>query len=137
MSVSIEVGIVRVLNAASSVTNLTSTRIYTLGSVPQTPTLPYIRVRRISTVRLNHAHDGPSGLARPRIECRCVATTSEGAKQLAAAVRNALVGYRGNCPGANPVRIDSIVTAGEHDDYETDTQRHVEDIDFFSTFKEV
>ena len=136
---SLEVGLIRKLVATTAVNNLISGRAYNLGDVPQNPSLPYIRVRRISTVRLNHSHQGASGLSRPRVEFRCVATTRAGARTLVDLVRTTLVPFRGITPlvsGAGGVRVDSVVTAGQRDDFEPDTVRFVEDLDLFVTYAE-
>lgn len=130
---SVEKAVIALLAADETTTGLVSGRVYLLGNVPQTPTLPFIRVRDISTVRPEHTHDGPSGLARPRIEFRCIAGTYSGAKDLAKAVREALVGYRGTSEG---VEIGSVVSANERDDYESDTKRFLRDLDVYVTHTE-
>lgn len=130
---SVEKAVIAVLASDGTVTGLVSGRLYLLGNVPQTPTLPFVRVRDISTVRPDHTHDGPSGLARPRIEFRCIAGTYSGAKDLANAVREALVGFKGTSEG---VEIGSVVSANERDDYEPDTKRHLRDLDLFVTHSE-
>ena len=82
----IEVAIVTKLDTAPAATQaLVGARIYpTL--LPQDPTLPAITYQRIVTGRIRHL-GGLSGLAQPRFQFNCWATTPEGARAVAAAVR--------------------------------------------------
>lgn len=107
---SIDESLVDILEAASAVTALASTRIYPLYA-RQTAVKPFIVYQRISSVR-EHSHSGPSSLARPRFQFRCAANTYGEARQLADAVRGALDGYKGTVAS---VEIGSITFENEID----------------------
>lgn len=91
------------LLATSAVTDIVGgtshARIYPLR-LPQRGKLPAITYQRIDGER-EHAMEGTSGLARIRVQLDCWATDQAGrdgyttVKQLAAAVRGALDGWRG------------------------------------------
>jgi len=107
---SIDESLVTILQASSAVTALAGQRIYPLRAL-QTAVKPFVLYQRISSVR-QHSHDGPSGLARPRFQVRCVAGSYGQSRQLADAVRNTLDGYSGT---VGSVRIDGIIFQNEID----------------------
>lgn len=107
---SIDESLVSILQASSAVTAICGQRIYPLYA-RQTAAKPLVIYQRISSVR-EHSHDGPSGLARPRFQFRCVANSFSEARGLADAVRGALDGYQGTVGG---VRIDAILFENELD----------------------
>lgn len=107
---SIDESLVTILQASTAVTALAGQRIYPLRAL-QTAQRPLVIYQRISATR-EHSHDGPSGLARPRFQFRCVANSFSQARGLADAVRGALDGYQGTVGG---VRIDAIVFQNELD----------------------
>lgn len=107
---SIDESLVTILKSSIPVTVLAGQRIYPMRAL-QTAAKPHVVYQRISSVR-EHSHDGPSGLARPRFQFRCVASSFSQARQLADAVRVALNGYKGLVGG---VRIDGIIFQNEID----------------------
>ena len=76
----------------SGVAALVGRRVYPLV-IPQDEALPAVAYRRVDTPRV-YSHDGYSGLARPRFQFDCVATSYAAAAELATAVRVALAGWR-------------------------------------------
>jgi hypothetical protein len=107
---SIDESLVSILAVSTAVTAICGQRIYPLYA-RQTAPKPLVIYQRISSVR-EHSHDGPSGLARPRFQFRCVANSFSEARGLADAVRGALDGYQGTVGG---VRIDAILFENELD----------------------
>lgn len=73
------------LLVVTPLTTLVSTRIYTV-ILPQNPTLPAVRVQRISQVEPMHLR-GPVNLYRARVQVDAVATTKAGADAVDAAVQ--------------------------------------------------
>lgn len=104
------------LIADSTISGIVSTGIYPLIA-PQGSSLPCIVYQRISGPRIS-AHDGPSGLARPRYQYTCIAATYAAAKALANAVREVLDGYSGT---TNGVQIETILIENEMDVYNFET----------------
>jgi len=85
--------------------------------LPQGFRLPAVSYQRISGPRIR-AHEGPSGLARPRIQVDCWAETYAAAKELARRVRQSVDGWRGESAG---IRINDVSVVTEMDGYEPDT----------------
>ncbi len=112
----IEDAVFSILSTTSGVTALigsgTAARIYPLV-IPQTAALPAMAYQCIDSPK-EHAHDGPSHLARTRLQLSCVAASPSAARSLAAAIRQALDGYRGTVSG---VRIDGILVDDARDQW--------------------
>jgi hypothetical protein len=108
--VTLEQGLVAHLQSDAGVSALVETRIYPLV-VPQDATLPALAYQRISGPR-DHAHDGPTGLARARVQLTYVASTYAAAKELAEAARAALDGFSGTM---GTVSVDSCSLDNEVD----------------------
>lgn len=121
------------LLAISAVTAICSTRIYAL-SLPQSPTLPAIRVTQVSEVQPMHLR-GSQGFWRCRVQVDCVAGPSSSdpygtARSLAAAARGTfsggaatgLLGYAGTVGG---VEITGIAQLDTREHYEADELRQV------------
>lgn len=124
---SIEEALYARLSGAAAITELTSTRIYPY-KLPQNPIMPAITYQRVSTSRY-HTHDtsGASGLARPRFQFDCYASSYLGAKQLVEALRGVLEGFNGYV-GAQ--RIQGALSQNETDFYEDVTGLYRRSIDF-------
>ena len=105
-------------------------RIYLPGNVPQTPTLPFVSVKQVSTTDPSRSHGGKSGLLTQRFQFKCVDSTYYGALAVADAVRAVLVDFRGT---SDNTFFGAIADAAQRTDYETDTQRHVRDVDLLVT----
>lgn len=95
-----------ILNAASGVTNITSTRIYP-DTVPQNASFPYVVYQVIGT-QPTDTKDGASRLDVVRFQVDCYSTDYDTTDTLAAAVRTALDRYAGT-PTGSGVAIDKIV----------------------------
>lgn len=110
----IEEAVNALLLATSTVTALvgsgTAARIYPLV-IPQDAARPAIAYQKISSPK-TMSHSGTSNLARSRFQFTMQAATYTSAKALAAAVRTALIGYRGTVSG---VRIDGILIEDDND----------------------
>jgi hypothetical protein len=81
--------------------------------VPAGTALPALAYQRVSGPRL-YSHSGASGIAHPRIQVACVASSYAGARRLAALVRTAISGYRGTVSG---VSIGGMFVENEVDHY--------------------
>jgi hypothetical protein len=88
MEPAVEVALASYLEAHALVSPLVGSRVYP-EVLPQRPTYPAIVYQRVTTARVR-SFDGPSGLARPRIQLDCYGSTYAQAKAVAAAVRLAL-----------------------------------------------
>jgi hypothetical protein len=132
----IEEAIYSHLIADAGVSALVSTRVYPL-TIPQDIALPAIAYQRISGPRIA-AHDGPTGLARARIQVTCQASTYTAAKGLAMEVRQALDGFRGSVTteGDELVEVEASFLANEWDGYETVTGQSTIRVDFMLLYKE-
>ena len=109
------------LTGAAAVTALlaASGAVYPLV-IPQGSALPAIAYQRISTGR-GAAHSSANGLAMPRMQFSCVATTYAGARALANAVRQELDLYRGT---VDDVWIDAIFVENEIDQFNFETDQN-------------
>jgi hypothetical protein len=132
----IEEAIYSHLIADAGVSALVSTRVYPL-TIPQDIALPAIAYQRISGPRIS-AHDGPTGLARARIQVTCQASTYTAAKGLAMEVRQALDAFRGSVTteGDELVEVEASFLANEWDGYETVTGQSTIRVDFMLLYKE-
>ncbi|MBA2627184.1 MAG: DUF3168 domain-containing protein [Gemmatimonadales bacterium] len=95
--------------------------------LPQgTTAFPAITYQRIATVRVR-SQEGPSGLARPRVQVDCWAKKFDQSAELGAAVRHRLDGYRGPVPGSEDVQSIELVTDREEYDPQALLHRHSAD----------
>lgn len=85
---------------------------------PQDVALPYVVRTRVSDPGQHHLK-GPSKIGRPRYQFDVLATSSESARAVSAALRAALDGYRGPLGGIEYV-LESLFD-GEVDSYEPAT----------------
>jgi hypothetical protein len=102
----------RILGDAG-ISALIGTRIFPL-ILPQATSFPALTYQRISGERM-HSHDGPSGLAGPRIQIDTWATSYIGAKQLADLIRQRIDGFKGTV-GSD--EIEGIFMDTEREFYE-------------------
>lgn len=102
----LEAGLVTFLNSQPGIAGLLGTRLYPLV-IPQDAEQPALAYQRIDTPRIS-SHDGPSGLAKPRIQITVTAKTFEMVKALTLLLRRALDGYRGMW-GSVPVQKCSVM----------------------------
>jgi len=116
----IEQAIYKYLAAQSGITDLVSTRIYYVRA-PQDVTAPYIVFFKVSAPRV-HSHDGGSGLAFPRFQFSCFASTYYVCKQVMEQLQTALQGYSGTMGGDGGVSVGSSIYESEYDTYEVDTE---------------
>jgi hypothetical protein len=114
------------LEDVSAVTSLASTRIYN-GILPQSPTLPTIRVQRISEDEPMHLR-GSSGIYRTRVQIDSIAGAGNpigSAHALDAAVHgngsgSSLIGWTGT---VDNVRVLAVLPAGVREDYDAEELR--------------
>lgn len=99
---SLDSELVSYILADGTVSGLIAARCYP-GKLPQSPAYPAIVYQRIDTPRL-HELAGPGGMAHPRFQFSCWATTHAAARTLADALRArlntgpmALATIRGSC----------------------------------------
>ena len=101
----------------TGISTLISTRMH-YGQAPASTARPYVVYNRISAQHTrNMAASG--GLARERIQIRCVADTGVAAEAIAQAFRAALDGYQARAMGA--VFINSCTLDNEVDTFITPT----------------
>lgn len=98
----------------------TAARIYPLR-IPQDATRPALAYQKISSPK-QMSHGGSSNLARSRFQFTCQCETYTSVKTLTAALRNALIGYRGTVSG---VRIDGILI---DDDIDNDIELQANEV---------
>ena len=96
----------------SAITALVGERIYH-GEAPEGAAKPLVVVRRVSTPR-DYVQTGPSGLTWPRVQLTIRAARQQEALEVAAALRQALSGYKGPM-GA--VQVDAVFVVNEFDGF--------------------
>ena len=116
----IEEAITAHLTTTAGLAALIGTRVSPLR-LPENPTYPVVTYQRISAPRIQ-SHTGPSGLAYPRFQFDCYATTYLRAKHVAEQVRLALDGYVGTMGGAAGVPVSSSLIQSDRDDYDPTTR---------------
>jgi len=107
-----------------------------LIALPQSITLPAITYQRISTDRLMTHDQDAGGLATARIQFDTYATTYAEAKKTASALRNSLLGYKGQMGGVNTVRVDATLSALEQDSMEPDLKIYRITTDYLISYEE-
>lgn len=95
---SVEAAIVTLLTGDTAGVNALIAGRIAAAAMPQGLARPNVVYQRIGT-RRRYSNDGPTGLARARLQVSCYADTPKAAKQLAAAVREVLDGYSGTVGG--------------------------------------
>lgn len=116
------------LSSFSGLSTLVSTRIYP-DVLPENPVLPAVVYRRISAAEVAQTHEAtPAGLARPRFQIDCWATTSTGAEAVGEQVRLALEGYQNK--SADP-RIDGVLLADRRGLRDPNNNLYRDSLDFF------
>ena len=113
----------------SEYTGLVGKRVYP-SKLPQKPTLPAITYQKISGPHV-HSHGGISGLTRPRYQFTCWAEKYSDAKAIAEVLRLALDGYKGTMGGSGGVDVSAILSEGDGDIYDPETQLNGVWHDFF------
>lgn len=108
----LEEGIYAHLTDDAGVAALVGTRIYPL-QVPQDVTLPAVAYQRISGPR-DHAHDGPTGLVRARVQFSALGSTYLEAKTVTEALRAALDGFKGTM---GTVEVQTVFLENERDEW--------------------
>lgn len=117
---------------ASSVTSLTSTRIYNL-QLPQETTMPAIVFQRITTSRDLIAHSGALGLAEAIVQISLYAETVASVRALSEAVRVLFHVYKGT---QNSVEIILSRLINEVDLFESELEIYHVVMDFQVKFRE-
>lgn len=116
-----------------------ASRVYPLV-LPQGTTATSIVYSRISGIGDHHS-TGPSGLARPRFQVDCWATTHNAAAALALLVKECLDGYQGsvqwddNSPG-NAIEIQGIFFDSERENYDSEAKLYRVSHDYFVWYEE-
>lgn len=82
--------IVATLDAATAVTAIVGTRIYSIDA-PDDPVAPYVVFQQIGA-NPGASHDGPTGATERMFQFACFASTAKGARALRDAVSAALDG---------------------------------------------
>jgi hypothetical protein len=104
--------------------------------LPQGITADSIVYQRISDVG-DVMNDGPSGLARPRIQVDSWSKTSDGANALALLVKNRLDGYRGVMgSGGSAINVQGVFFDSARDDYDSTALMHRVSQDYFLVYEE-
>lgn len=116
----------------ATVAAILATRLYPV-ILPQNTIFPAATYQIIDTPRDNTL-DGPSGLARPKIQFTLWATKADNVKALARAIRLALNGFKGTLPDGSDVK--SVLLEDERETYESDVNLHRIDLDFVVWFDE-
>jgi len=109
----------------NALTTLVSTRIY-VDALPQNPTLPAVRISRISEFEIGHLR-GVGVAKRARVQVDAIALSLEIATQVSDAAhgdgaRSGLSGWTGNL-GSPAVRVMAMLPADTRSDYEGEELR--------------
>lgn len=126
-----ENGLYSHLSGDSTITDIVGTNIYG-GQVAQHATAPFVRFFRVGAYRV-HSTLGPNGLANPRMQIDCYASTYQGVKELADAVRKSVNGFRG---AMGSVNIGGSRLVSEFDSFDNDEQIYRISMDFSFWFTE-
>lgn len=116
----------------ATIAAILATRLYPV-ILPQNTIFPAATYQIIDTPR-DFNLDGPSGLARPKIQYTLWATKADNVKALARAIRLALNGFKGTLPDGSDVK--SVMLEDERETYESDVNLHRIDLDFVVWFDE-
>ena len=103
------------LTGDPTVGGLISTRQYPL-TIPQDVSLPSVAYQRLSGPG-ETAHDGAVGVEGGRFQFTCQAQGYDDVKELANAVREALIGFKGLMGGSGGVLVDGCFVLNELDGY--------------------
>lgn len=104
------------LLADGTISGIVGQKIHPLR-FPPTPAYPAILFSIITGDRSNH-YRGADGLAAPRIQFDCYATTYLGAELLAEALRKRVNGFKGVMGGSPGTTVQGIFYDSERDFYE-------------------
>lgn len=132
MTAHLEEAIVSYLSGYSGLTSLVSTRVYPMRA-PQSVTVPYVLVQRISTPRmLTQDMSGATGtLAHPRIQIEGWAETYLAAKAITDQVRAAMNGKTGSIgSGAHALTIGAALIDDEQPEFEPEVNLYRSRCDF-------
>lgn len=130
----IEEALVAHLTNDGQVSALIGSRVYPLAA-PQDAILPLLVYQRISTPR-EASQSGSSGLAHPRFQLTCRATSYSQVKDLVKAVRISLDCFKGTLGGDGGVSVGAIFLDNEQDDYEEASGEFSELLDFIIWHRE-
>jgi hypothetical protein len=106
------------LKGTTGLTDLVSQRVYDLGAVPGSPTLPYVVYSKTSGLR-DQTHDGASGLANPHFDISSYDDSYTGSKDVAVQVQQAVQGFSGTMGGGGGVSVGSFLYVDEVDSYDS------------------
>jgi len=127
----IEEGLVTFILADTTIAGKIVDRLY--GKIlPQKPTFPAMVYARISGERM-FATEGETGLADGRFQIDCYASGLKDARELAAAVRKRLSGYKG---AAGSEKINGSFLENDQDLYESAIKAHRVQMDFSVWYNE-
>lgn len=127
------------LLADGQISAVVASRIYPT-KLPQGTTLASIVYSRISGVGDHHSQ-GASGLARPRMQIDCWASTVDGADTLGRLVKARIDGFGGAMPyGSNSpqdeIAVQGVFFQSERDDYDDAAKLHRVSQDYVIWFEE-
>lgn len=114
----IEEALYYVLSQDEAIASGIASRVYPM-QLPQGVTFPAVTFMKVSAPR-DHVQKGPSGLVSSRFQVSAWAQNYSAARQAAALVRLALIGYRGVV--ASGVRIGGVLMVNERDLEEPDAK---------------
>jgi hypothetical protein len=122
----VEQMLVRELQATAAVTALVGARIYPQAA-PQGTTADYVTYELVGGTNVQDM-SGDGGLRRARVSFLCHAATYANAKAAAAAIQNALEGFRGTMQG---VSVGALLLEMEADaGFDDELRMHVVAVDF-------
>jgi hypothetical protein len=131
----IEQSLVTLVAATAPITALIGSspmRFYPLRKA-QGAANPAMAYQRISTPERVMSHQGRSHLAITRFQITTWATSASSHSAMQVALVG-LLGYRGTPAGG--VRIDAILPAGDHEEFEPTSQEYMRYFDIFITHQE-
>lgn len=123
------------LLADGGISGAVGTRIYP-QFLPQNTTADSIVYQKVSDIG-DHTFDGPTGLARPRIQIDAWSRTNDGANALALKIKERLDGYQGIMgSGGAQVTVQGVFFDSARDLYDETAQLHRVSQDFFINYDE-
>lgn len=129
MSITIEEGLRVHLLADLTLSSLIDDRIFII-KLPQTITIPAITYQRVSNARPQTLDQDETGLSMPRFQFDIYAEDYSTAKSIMIALRNSLLGFRGEFGTLDKIAVQGILFEHEQDDYEPETELYRLTVDY-------
>ena len=119
----------------SAISTAVGTRVYP-QFLPQNTQSDSIVYQKVSDVG-DHTLEGPTGLARPRMQIDAWSRTNNGANALALLIKERLDGYQGTMgAGGDQVTVQGVFFESARDLYDDSAKLHRVSADYFIAYDE-